>query len=657
MRKSSAAILAVFSILIASGGIAIQTQAQQSSDSISEEIRLMTGDIFEILAAPDKADMNVSWVLTQDRTFVEAGRSMSYRTRFVREGNYILDAGISSADQSTLTRHRIRIVVEARDGENVSSSTAGSNELIVVDPAPDAKGVIGLPASQHVVTLTPTGSDVKNLELDANTSIDTNGDGDPKNDDDAKDTFFHAERLPLRVWIPNAAPRSMIVKATLEDGTVETQDFSIGLAGTVKPSNAGNVETTALADGSVRFAFKPKDIPEQALYEWDFGDDQRSLLTSPIHQYRASGTYRIKVTVTDIANGKIVSESEGEIDVTLSQSPVTSSESSVSSKASSSTGNTGGGSLFGTLLKGLLLVILAGGIGAAAVVLLKYLKKRKKTLAPSSPTASTPVASPTEIAPVAIVDQQETPIPNVEVLEKPQSRTEAETPKIEVEEAPSWLQKGLEMKLSQPPTEESTATPEPLSPATSPEPVTVTPTPETPPTAVPTPEPTPPPTPPEVALAPVAESTTATPNEEMPEWLKSAQQTTPITEDVPSPAPVLSPVPTAEVEPAVTQVAEVPPVSVPQVTIETSPPAAQPATPTTSKTALTPEQLEKEKAKKKAKRMRYRANVKKRKEAESKEQKTESSNVTTSDAEDTDKPIAILKVEGIDSGQDKSEQH
>ena len=110
--RSSRLALALTGLIVLVLGLSFRASNAQEFAVQNEQLLTMeAGTVFEILAVPDEADAQVSWVLTEERQFVEAGRDRIFRTRFAKTGNYILDAGVYSPTQKTGIRKTLRITV------------------------------------------------------------------------------------------------------------------------------------------------------------------------------------------------------------------------------------------------------------------------------------------------------------------------------------------------------------------------------------------------------------------------------------------------------------------------------------------------------------------------------------------------------------------
>src|SRR3989338_6122654 len=200
-------------------GVAVQygTLRAQILDDRQESIAVIPGAVFEILAVHEFPDAQVSWVLTEDRTFLEAGRSAVFRVRLTKPGTYTLDGGVFSPSQSVRLRKKMEIVVKAdaatpaegdtshvgRDRSVASAvATALPSELVRTTPPLQGDTVVMRP--DGILTLMPLRAG-DTLNLDADTERDSHGDGDPANDADGESTFFRTDGTPLRLWF--ASPK------------------------------------------------------------------------------------------------------------------------------------------------------------------------------------------------------------------------------------------------------------------------------------------------------------------------------------------------------------------------------------------------------------------------------------------------------------------
>ena len=88
MHRRYPALLSIICTIACSTSPALAQQivetaptASQTQDT-NERISLTVGDILEILPSTDMVNPTYSWILTQDRTFIQAGRTLAFRYRF-----------------------------------------------------------------------------------------------------------------------------------------------------------------------------------------------------------------------------------------------------------------------------------------------------------------------------------------------------------------------------------------------------------------------------------------------------------------------------------------------------------------------------------------------------------------------------------------------
>jgi len=596
-------------LLSLSSGNALAQNFEFSNAAPSEErIRLFTGEVFEIIGVGELPDAHFTWVATKDRTFIEAGRDPVFRYRFIEAGKYTLDAGFYTTDFAVQIRRALSLQISPRAGLGDPSLTPllQPAELLSATPAL-VNETIFLAEDQQILKIIPNQEQVATFTMDLHTGIDSNGDGNPSNDNDIGDTFASADAAPLFFWFTNMATteRTMSVTLSLRDGSVVTKRISIFRGKARTPVvDATAIQAEVNPDGSIRFSSVLEPRPETPLlFEWDFGDGTQSLLTTPSHRYKQNGTYHIKVTVRNITTGEAALKSTMDLLVQGVQSG------SVLTPASSDPGNASGSSdgifaFLGTLSRTFLplfgIAVVAVLLGMGIVWAIKRIMNRSGNLQQKLEAVEDrimekkkdPLARAEVIdAPAPLEIRRETPqdLPSQQQPEPaPEQQIEERPPEsaIDIEKAPSWLKQGLAAQPPAPadeqePPEESSPPPPPPEP--TPEPPA--PAPAAPAMPEPTPEPEPAPAP-----APV------TPPAPTPE------PAPPII----NPLPPLAPAPTAPVASPIDEVSD---------DMTNDEPEPTPA----SMAGLSPEEIarqNREREKRRLKRQRYRENQRKRREEE-----------------------------------------
>lgn len=610
-----------------------QYDREQSTATASASI--FAGDVFEILGMSADGQGQFDWILTTDGMFVEAGRERIFRTRLTQPGTYTLDA--QTTDEAGNRRLQMTIDVQSRPDGSESPDSVQGLDIVTTDPPAGNAGVFVDPANA-VLTLTASPIVSGQITLDLNTGMDSGGDGDPFNDNDAADTLFSSEHNPLRIWyaVP-AAAASLRLSTQAEDGTGITQDVLV-TAGQ-PPFQSDDINISDEENGQISLSF-PLDSSvdlSTVVYQWDFGDGRQSIVDAPIHRYLLNGEYSVRVTVREMATGRVVAQGTGMVTITGVPEVVTasSSASSVSSQPSGQT-SSGGGSFLWTLLKILLVLIAAGALGAGGVWAARKFLHREGSLQKALEDAEAkllnkePASPDTAPATLQLKRPAQPEEPAVEVTETPTVVQEppaevappaaAPPPVIEPAPAPAWLEKGLTAAQSTPP-------------ASAPAPAAVD-APPAPPAPAPVVNELPPVAPVEPPATPVTpEPPQMTEEDMLPPWLKEegteATKGTDGTEvsgastsvaTPPPPAPVAMPTEAKTEPPAPAPASEpTPPLletPITPVSLPTPAPAPALATPSAQTQLSAPtadqERAERERERKRRKRQRYRENLKKR---------------------------------------------
>ncbi|MDD4318763.1 MAG: PKD domain-containing protein [Candidatus Peribacteraceae bacterium] len=454
------------------------------NDIPTEDVTVRTGDIVELLGVHDDPTAQFTWVLSRDRTFIQAGRAQVFRVRIVEEGTYRLDA--SALGNGMLQRRTIFLNVLPRDPAEGETENAGEDGIVATDP-PLSGGRILLPPDRQVLRLLPLRGIGAQRYLDLDARTDANDDGDPANDDQGAGTFFTTTGTPLFLWFsaPDAA-REMRLVEILGDGTSASQTLTVIPEGAsdIPPEPASPVIAQAQPDGAIRFSLplagQPSDMP--LLFHWSFGDGTESLRTEPTHLYARSGTYDVTVTVRDLRNGQVTFQSTRSLAVeAYVPGTETSSASSAAPASSSAPGGISGGSrgIGGRWVAYLTIAILLAGVvvlGALGVRLLsrltsqggglqRTLEEMETKIVRNGKEGAIDIAPPMEIrrsapapeAPVAQEPEREEETPP-EPAPPPEPPAPPPEPPVDLDEAPAWLKKGLD--AADTPAEPTPPTPE-----------------------------------------------------------------------------------------------------------------------------------------------------------------------------------------------------
>ena len=90
-------------LLVLGSGLPAYAQTElpgiaETTASAEERVQVRVGDIFEIIADSGADGSTVAWILTQERTFIQAGREKVFRYRFVQSKTYTLRAEVTLPD-------------------------------------------------------------------------------------------------------------------------------------------------------------------------------------------------------------------------------------------------------------------------------------------------------------------------------------------------------------------------------------------------------------------------------------------------------------------------------------------------------------------------------------------------------------------------------
>lgn len=544
-----------------------------SSAAETNTLRVQAGETLEIGTDTASPSSDFSWILTKDRKFQSAQRSRFFQTRLAEPGTYVLDVSVQDAVTSESGYRAFTIIVTEPGGSFVPPIGNRSKPLAAVlqtDP-PIVNGSAYVPPEGGMLKIDPSASDgnIASYHIDLNVSLDSDGDGDPTNDIDNLGTLSEKSGTPLYVFMlpGNSERRIRLSVADLNTVEPKTAELPVQFAQAPIVSSQSiaspnpNSPVILRYDGpTVHFSAQ---LPEaliagrEVVYEWDFGDQAKSLLYSPAHTYSAAGTYSFSLRIKDISNAEVLYEGTDSLTIdTIPDSGLSSSsDSAMSSSAASSSVSSNGeskSSMKGVLTVSLIiLLLLAFAVGLYALFtwikrktttgLQKTLEKMEGSLvnksaseeqkpAPMKLKKEVPKTEETKTEPNVIVEREKS-----KKEFKPQGSAN-ETAPSGAGPVPSWLAKA----------------------ATTPAPVTQ---------PKPTPTPAPAPTPkPAVPSAPVQAGPT-------PAWLKPAAQ--PVT---PAPAAAVPPKPApAPVAPKPAPVSAAPEVPKPQPKpIPVPPPVAAP---------------------------------------------------------------------------------
>lgn len=403
MRHSPARILGLLVLALGVGLPAMHftMQAQLAGNRGEEEsITILAGDILEVLPTHQLEDPRYAWVLMrsgnlgEDETFLQGHTDRIFRYRPIQPGEYLLFGDITSRDRTVHIQRTFRITVTERSG--ALDSVAGSDTEIIatIDPEPSSMGAIVLEDGKQLVRIAPASRDTTNVALDADTTFDSNGDGNPSNDIDNEDSFFQSDATPLYVWVAHPPLSQLTMELTaVQDGEGRTQELNVYSETEADVQNVLESPISIVSEdqGSGRYRFaatfgRQPDASSSLLYRWDFGDGAESLASSPVHSYAIPGEYTVSLSVRNIQNGTEIGTAEQLISVSANAPPssaagATSSAAASETSSSEAADDSDGGSMLGTIVTifGIVALFVALGIGAMFVIS-RFTKNRKGSL-------------------------------------------------------------------------------------------------------------------------------------------------------------------------------------------------------------------------------------------------------------------------------------
>ncbi|TSC58090.1 MAG: hypothetical protein Greene041619_779 [Candidatus Peregrinibacteria bacterium Greene0416_19] len=469
-----------------------QFLAQMAEDALplrsvpGERVSVLAGDIFEIVAVTDAVEPEYTWVLTQDRTFIQADRSRVFRVRLVTPGTYRLDAAVHTADLSTQARRTILIEVVARAAVLPPASSTGT-AVPPVSAHPDAK-ILTVPSSQdgtlelsgwvRILKIVPDPAAVSSVHVDLNTAIDGDGNGDPGDDHDTADTYASVDGSPLFLWFaadppdrPDGGPAGRVIRISLANpgGMTVTHTITLRNANTgVAPPANGTIDARAQEDASVLFQLGLDWAGAESpplLYEWHFGDGNQSLQYAPRHRYAESGTYPVQVVVRNLQTGQKVLETNTSVQITVT--PATETGATTSPQPSPPppapkppSGENGGWSLPTLPISGTAIVILIIALLIVAAIVWALIRMTRragglpKTIEDAEARFVSGKAASTgngviDVAPPPLslrrsAADEPAAMEQTQVKEKQEpSQQPALEPVIDIQAAPDWLRQGL----------------------------------------------------------------------------------------------------------------------------------------------------------------------------------------------------------------------
>ena len=359
----------------------------------NNQIQIEAGQTVEIGTDTNINSPEFSWILTKDRKFQNAQRHRFFESRFTQVGAYVLDVSIQNPDTGQNDYRAFSLVVT--EPKNPATTLPPGNPepraALITDPTV-LSGFIYLPPEGGIVKIDSSGStgEITGYEIDLNSDIDSDGDGNPTNDRDNVNTFSEKDGTPLLFFfLPSQNQNRKIILTVLNANTGQTDSVSAelvfgGAASGSGPAVIQNPDNpiTIRPDGlSVKFGslISASGTGNNLLFEWDFGNRSRSLLDEPIHTYGAPGNYTVALKVRDIRTGQIIFAGTTNVAVTQAvqtDSSATSLPKSATSSASPAPSSGSSGFGFGSLIKVGVILFMLLAIVIAIYALFVWIKKK-----------------------------------------------------------------------------------------------------------------------------------------------------------------------------------------------------------------------------------------------------------------------------------------
>ncbi len=368
------------------------------SGALAEEqntIQLHVGETMEIATDATSSDAQHSWILTKERKFLSGQRTRFFQTRLTEPGTYTLDVSVQNPKSGENALRTFTLIVSDAGTpplpEQTDLTVLPLRAAVTTEPA-SMNGIVYLPPAGGVVKIDGTKSEGKidAYAIDLDTTMDSDNDGNPGNDRDNEGTLSMKTGSAIYFFgMPKPTPRAIRVTVSdLSGAGPSSLDIPLSFSSTPTiPSSPTppiqNVNGPIVIDQkdlTVSVSVKTDDPAlqgKQLLYEWDFGDKNRSLLNTPSHSYAAAGTYVVTLMIRDIATAEILQSISATVQVSEPVAPV-SSASSVASSESSSAGSGGSASSFSvwSVAKVLFIILLLLALAVGLYAVLTWIKKR-----------------------------------------------------------------------------------------------------------------------------------------------------------------------------------------------------------------------------------------------------------------------------------------
>ena len=590
-RRTVPAVLVLVALLL------MRTSILRAENVI--ELRVNAGDTIEIGTDSKGKKPEFSWILTKDRKFQNAQRSRFFQTRFAQAGTYILD--VSVQDPAGGANDYRAFTINVADQPSNSPQLVASNlettplQAVLQSTSPIVDGKIYVPTDGGLIKIDPSLSagKISSYDIDIDSTVDSNGDGNPTNDRDTADSLSSKTGSPIYLYVV-PKPEQRVITLTVSSLTNPTPSMaSLEIAYGTAPASSTQ-SSSSVAVGVIQNPGSPITIQKsgnrvrleahldasstatkELLYEWDFGDRAKSLLTSPTHTYATDGTYTITLTVRDISTGAVIVTDVTSISIegspasssTSSTSTIaTSVDSSTSSSAKNSEGESSGS--FGAILwvgsiMFVIFLLFLGLVGIIIFVKSRFTGKLQDTLEKMEKTIVQPDDKQriveTKVEPMKLKkDDEQKDAKKEAIIDQEKSRQEMKNASLRTNETPVNTAGPVPSWLAKSPSTPPAPSPAPNKPmnATDTKPLATAPVPAPVPTSVTQPSPPAPSTAPAPSwLKPSAPVTSATEKPlsqttstagPVPAWLekKSAPSV-----EAPAPAPVTVSAPPVTPEP------------------------------------------------------------------------------------------------------------
>lgn len=482
---------AVIGIAVLFGGLAALAQSTSDVDRLTVRV----GDTVEILPVHSALDARHAWILTRDRTFIDAGQDRMFRTRPAQAGEYTLTLDVM--DTTTGGRLRRVLLLDVREEGDTTPTQTRPDGLIRTSLPFNDEGAVVLPSGGSTLVVAPQ-DEGNRLQIDVDTTVDENGDGDPANDNDSAGTLFESNNTPLTLWFLEAATGRQLAFTGIEDGRRQLVDVYGDAFARQQGIVSGNAHIVwgEDVDGNIQFSLRFDGMPPELplLLHWHFGDSAESMQTSPMHWYSTNGDYTVTVAVINVINGETVATASQTVNVanaevvteTSSSSAPAESAASVASVAASSapvfstsssaaTEEVAGGISWIFLA---VIFIISMALGVVLLLLISIIRRRLRSI-PEHIAAMEKMIVPSERK------KENEGNKGIEVIDEEKEEEEETTEKAEVmtpsaaPETPAWLSAGIDAVPPLPPAaqgnepEQTAASMEPTSaPTSEPEPLT-----------------------------------------------------------------------------------------------------------------------------------------------------------------------------------------